>query len=367
LGQKYLIEKCGTEGTPVPIDNVMMTVENTDPKCFSLTNFCETILSHVWAPSTVATISRRCKEKIKSYLEVTSDNFNSLDFMLHDFGYRGVTSPESAGLCGAGHLINFMGTDTFAAINVVMDHYNQIEIPAFSVKATEHSIMTSLGKDGEVKIMEHLLNQNPNGILAWVIDSYNYKKFIEVAGTQFKDQILNRDGKLVFRPDSGDPSLTSLDVIELLGKYFGFELNQKGYKVLNPKIGMLWGDGIDIYDMEQILSAFQLYGWAASNIVFGMGGGLLQKINRDTQMHAFKSSYQVRNGKGYDIYKQPISGTKRSKAGKLLLIKTESGIRTINELDYDLKYGSNLLETVFENGRLIRDMSFSEIRANAKL
>lgn len=352
------------EGMPVPIRNVMMTVENTDDKCPSLTNFCETILTHIWSASTVATASRECKVMMKKYLQETSDDLSCLDFMLHDFGYRGVSCPEAGAFCGAGHLLNFLGTDTFGAIDLVMQYYGPIPMPAFSVRATEHSIMTSLGKDGEALIMEKILGDNPDGILAWVIDSYDYREFIRIAGTKFKERILARNGKLVFRPDSGDPVKTSLDVVTMLSEYFGYSVNQKGYKVLNPKIGMLWGDGIDFEGIKNILEEFKNSGFSASNIVFGMGGGLLQKINRDTQMNSFKCSYIERDGKGYDVSKSPIgSSFKQSKKGKLKLVNGECGLKTVDEKES----GEDLLEDVFVNGKLVRNHLFSDIRENAKL
>lgn len=353
------------EGLRIPTDNVLMTVENTDPECFALTNHLETLLTHVWSASTVATLSKAVKDVCEKYLEETSENPGCVNFMLHDFGYRGTSSQESAGFSGAGHLINFMGTDTIPAIEMVQNYYNEENMPAFSVPATEHSIMTSMGREGEEKLFGKLLKDYPTGILSVVIDSYNYEGFIRMSKTKYKNTILDRDGVLVFRPDSGDPVEVTKNILFLLDEYFGAEVNSKGYRVLNPKVRVLWGDGIDITGIEEILDAMMLAGYSAENIVFGMGGGLLQKINRDTQRFAFKSSYQERNGIGYNIFKDPIDGSKKSKSGRLALVKEDGEYKTIPEGYLIGCEEWNLLEVVFENGALTRDMNFSKVRENS--
>ena len=353
------------EGTPVPVNNVLMTVENTDDKCFALTNHLETLLSHVWAPSTVATLSYEVKKLIKYYLELTADNLNMLPFGLHDFGFRGVNQVEAAGIAGAGHLINFLGTDTIKAMETAMEYYGaDLNGLAYSVPATEHSIMTSLGEAGEKKLLKQLLDAYPTGILSIVIDSYDYRRFIEIAGTEFKDQILNRNGKVVFRPDSGEPTSTTLDVLNLLGKYFGTMKNTKGYLNLNPKVGMLWGDGIDYQGIRSILFSMRNNDWSTDNIVFGMGGGLLQKINRDTQRFAFKSSAQKRDGEWFDIFKRPLDTSKASKKGRLQLIRdANKEWKTVQEniLEYDQ------LVTVYDNGVLTKEYTFDEVRKNSNI
>lgn len=352
------------EGTVVETNNVLMVIENTDPKCYWLTNYLETLLTHVWAPSTVATTSYFVKKNIKKYLEKTADNMETLMFALHDFGARGVSSMESAGIEGAGHLVNFMGTDTLPAIDVVMDYYNTEEMPAYSVNASEHSIMCSLGKNGEMAVLGNMLDKYPTGILSVVIDSYDYRKFIDDTYRLYGNKILSRDGKVVFRPDSGEPNDVIIEVYEMLKKRFGYSTNSKGYEILNPKVGILWGDGIDPIGINGVLFALELRNISADNIVFGMGGGLLQKINRDTQRFAFKSSYQERYGVGHDIFKCPLDKSKMSKKGRLKLIKDASGkFSTIPESTV----GKNLLELVFEDGKLLREMTFEQVRKNAEL
>ena len=364
-GQLPVRIKAVPEGTPVEIDNVMMTIENTDPECFWLTNHLETLLTHVWAPSTVATLSREVKMMIDHYLDQTAEHKGTLPFMLHDFGYRGVSSVESAGICGAGHLISFLGTDTIRAMEVAKEYYGAKDAVAFSVPATEHSVMTSLGPDLECDLTAAILHDYPTGIVSIVIDSYDYMRFIEKMYTQRADEILNRDGKVVFRPDSGDPTTTTLEVVEKLGELFGYTTNKKGFKVLNPKVGVLWGDGIDYQGIRSILFTLQLGGWSAENLVFGMGGGLLQKVNRDTQRFAFKCSAQRRNGRDYEIFKQPRDITKTSKKGKLKLIHNGEAYQTV-PLHGWAGYPDHL-QTVFENGKLIKEYTFAEVRENGKL
>ena len=373
-GWNYILEKCGgrlpvtikavPEGLPVDTNNVLLTIENNVPEAYWLTNYLETILTHVWAPSTVATMSYNAKRMMMKFLKRTSDDQEAINFMLHDFSFRGVSSFQSAYIESAGHLINFMGTDTFPAVECAMDYYNAPEVVAYSVPATEHSLMTARGKAGEMQILGELLDKYPTGILSVVIDSYDYLAFIANAVKNFKDKILSRDGKLVFRPDSGAPNQVTMEVIDALAAGFGHTTNSKDYKVLNPKVGVLWGDGIDIQGIAGILFTMEVQGWASENIVFGMGGGLCQKINRDIQRFAFKSSYQERDGVGYDIFKNPIDKPKRSKKGRLKLIRDTSGrFSTVRENED----GEDILEPVFKNGELVREMTFEQVRKNAKL
>jgi len=350
------------EGTPVPTGNVLMTIESLDPMCAPLTNHFETLLSQVWYPCTVATLSRKVKSMILQFLHQTSDSNAGLDFMLHDFGYRGVSSVESAGLGGLAHLVNFKGTDTIRAIETAQQYYYS-DVCAYSVPATEHSVMTALGPEGEAAIVENLLNKFPGGILSVVADSYDVFKFChEIVGIKFKDRILSRDGVFVVRPDSGDPVSTVLRILDILWERIGGSCNQKGFKQLNPKIKVLWGDGLDYDKIYDILLAMKNAGWAASNIAtFGMGGGLLQKVNRDTQRFAFKSSAQLRNGKWHDIWKDPVDKSKVSKRGKLMLIRRGELYETVQE---DSSKQDQLI-TVFEHGHIFNTVTLDQVRANA--
>jgi len=354
------------EGTPVDVNNVMLTIENTDSKCAPLTNYLETLISNIWASCTVATLSREIKILCKHYLDETSDNPDHLKFQLHDFGQRSVSSPESAGICGAGHIINFFGTDTVLALETAYDYYNApLETLAFSVYASEHSIMTALGEKGEYSIFEDLINKIPNGILSIVIDSYDYRRFISDYALRLKEKILSRDGKTVFRPDSGEPVATTLDVLNLLDEVFGYTVNSKGYKVLNNKVGVLWGDGIDYQGIRNILFAMKNACWSSDNIVFGMGGFLLQRVFRDQQRFCMKACKMVIDGKTVDVYKSPLDQSKKSKRGELSLIIENGKYQTVNTKD--LNGRDDLLIHVFENGKILREYTFDEVRLNAKI
>lgn len=357
--------KAVKEGSLIDISNVLMTIENTDDKVPFLTNFAETILTHIWYPITVATTSYYGKLMLTNWLTTTSDkegeDFNNiLNFQPHDFGCRGTENFEASMLGGSAHLLNFNGTDTVPALLVPSRYYNENidKMFGYSIRATEHSIMTSRGEEGEFGVVEELLNKNPDGIMAMVIDSYNYERFIEVCGTKFKDLILNRNGRIVFRPDSGDIIKVSQRVLELLGQYFGYTVNNKGFKVLPDQVRALWGDGINISDMDRILEESAKNGWSSENWAFGMGGGLLQKINRDTCRFAFKCSAQKYDDKWHDVQKRPLDMSKASKKGRLSLILNEiNKYQTIQETSE-----RDILDLVFENGKLIREQTFSEIR-----
>ncbi len=364
--------KAVPEGTKVPTNNVLMTVENTDEKCGWLTNYVESLLTHVWYPSTVATQSSYVKWFIGNFLETTAESNTGLDFMLHDFGYRGVSSDESAEIGGAAHLINFKGTDTVSAITLLADYYNggNVEGIAYSVKATEHSVMSARGKEGETVVVKQLLDTTPTGVLSVVADTYDIYNFVEnIVGKQFKETILNREGVFVIRPDSVDsthptPESLMVWIFESLWNSFGGTVNSKGYKVINPKVRVLWGGSIDAEGIHKILKSTVEAGFCVTNIAcFGMGGGLLQKINRDTQRFAFKSSAQKRDGVWYDVYKEPKDTTKTSKRGRMKLVKdggsyTTIGLEAFPEVP-------DAMETVFLNGELIRNYTLAEVRENA--
>lgn len=372
-GKLPLRIKAVAEGTAVPTSNVLMTVENTDPACFWLTNAMETLLTHVWYGCTVASLSYDTLQRIGEFLDATGGSRDGLLFMLHDFGGRGVTGHEAAGVGGAAHLVNALGTDTLPGMELALNYYDaDLDTLAFSVPATEHSVMTALGREGEMKVVDKLLDEYPDGILSVVADSYDIYGFVQEIGTIFHQRILARDGKFVVRPDSitkedQSPEELMVTLSEMLWDYFGGTINDAGYKVLEPHIGLLWGDGINPTGIETILTFCKEAGFAAENYVFGMGGGLLQKIDRDTQSFAFKCCAAKRNGKWYDIQKDPLDSSKVSKKGRLQLEHNKNGWFTTpltGEGKVDTE--ANLLKTVFEDGELIKEYTFSEVRANAK-
>jgi nicotinamide phosphoribosyltransferase len=365
--------KAVPEGTPVPTGNVLMTVENTDEKCFWLTNALESLLTHVWYPSTVAALSRQTKVVIKKFLEETGTVDFLLNFKLHDFGYRGVNTDEGACVGGAAHLVNFMGTDTVPAMEFAMFYYSaNPEGLAYSVAATEHSVMTALGVNGEEEVLDNLLREYPTGILSVVADSYDIYNFVEnLVGGKFKNAILNRDGIFVVRPDSITPTHMTPEaemvwIVQKLADKLGYTVNDKGYLTINPKVRVLWGDGIDLDGITKILQALKDAKLSTDNLAcFGMGGGLLQKVNRDTQRFAFKSCAQKRNDRWFDIFKNPKDLSKASKKGRLKLVRVAGahglGWDTVPESDPR----PDVLETVFENGEVTKTYTFDEVRKNA--
>lgn len=358
--------KAVPEGSVVPTRNVLMTIENTDPKCYWLTNYVETLLLKLWYPITVSTISREIKKVILDRL-VQTGTPELLPFKLHDFGYRGVSSEESAAIGGAAHLVNFMGTDTFIALELIDEFYGE-EMAGFSIPATEHSVMCSEGEAGEMKMMERFLDtfgQNAKfPAIACVSDTYNIWRACEKYwGGELKDKVLNLKNMLVVRPDSGDPVVVVVQVIETLDRAFGHTVNEKGFKVLN-NVRVIQGDGVNLDSITAILEAMYVRGWSADNIAFGMGGALLQQCNRDTQKFAIKASSYVINGERFDYLKNPITDSgKRSKAGRLKLVRDGFALTTVAEDDPR----PDELVVIFENGMIYNIPIFSEIRERAKI
>ena len=363
-GRLPITIKAVPEGTIVPESNVLMTVENTDDEAYWLTNWLETLLVQVWYPSTVATQSRAMKQVLLRFLRETGDP-NLIAFKLHDFGFRGVTCPEQAALGGAAHLVTFQGTDTIPGLLLARQFYG-CEMAGFSIPAAEHSTITSWGEEHELDAMRNMLTQYPSGLMACVSDSFDiFRACSEYWGGALKNAVLARDGVLVVRPDSGDPPMVVVEVLRRLGDAFGTTTNALGFRVLHPKVRVIQGDGIDFAMLGKILSAMQDSGWSADNIAFGSGGGLLQKLNRDTQRFAFKCSSISVGNEQRDVFKRPVTdGGKSSKAGRLKLIRDSGGrLRTL--LDAEEPTTPSLLETVFENGRVIRQDGFHDVRRRA--
>lgn len=380
-GWQYILEKHGgnlpiaihavPEGSVIPGKNILVAIENTDPEnTFWLTSYLETLLMRVWYPITITTNSYRAREVLLKYLEMTGDP-SLIDFKLHDFGARGVSCKEQAGIGGMSHLVSFMGSDTLTGIVFARKYYNTNAMVGFSIPAAEHSTMTSWGgKEGEVKSMKNMLDKfiGQNKMVAVVSDSYDiFNACIQHWGTTLRHQIEHSGGVLVIRPDSGDPVEVTLRVVELLGEKFGFAINEKGYKVLKPCVRIIQGDGIDLEMIEKILANYAKHGWSADNIAFGSGGGLLQKFDRDTLKFAMKCSAIQTDGEWVDVFKDPITDPgKKSKRGRLTLIRNPQGeIMTVRE-GYAQLGSICLLKKVYENGKLFIEFTFEEVRANVK-
>ena len=359
------------EGSVVPVKNVLATIENTDPECFWLTTWLETaLLRAVWYGTTVATQSYTIKQVILDYLERTGEP-STIDFKLHDFGARGVSSLESAGIGSAAHLVNFMGTDTITGILFAREYYNA-GIAGFSIPAMEHSTVTSWGRKGEVDAYRNMLKNfaTPGSVLAVVSDSYDIFNAAEkLWGEELRQQVIDSGATVVIRPDSGDPVEVNRRLVEILGEKFGYTKNAKGFKVLN-NVRLIQGDGINELTVRSILGAFMAMGWSADNIAFGMGGALLQIVDRDTLQFAMKASSACINGEWVDVYKDPIGDSgKRSKKGRVTLWTNGTGeyVSSVAMPTQWADYGwKEALVPVYWNGNLHKDYTFEEVRANAK-
>lgn len=351
------------EGTVVPTGNVLMTVENTDPACWWLTNYLETYLVQVWYPTTVATISRGMKGILRDSLIRTGPDTSGLPYMLHDFGCRGVSSMGTAAIGGAAHLVNFLGTDTVPGVKYLRDYYGAGWDAGVSIPASEHSTMTSWGQDREVDAYRNMLSQFPRGPVAVVSDSYDiYRAVSEIWGGALREDVLARDGTVVIRPDSGDPTAVLPRVLDILGGRFGSTSTPQGFKMLPPQVRVIQGDGVDRHSLPGILEAVESSGWSTANLVFGSGGGLLQKCNRDTLRFAFKCSHATIGDQGVDVYKDPVGDPwKASLRGRFSLVRRGEEYQTVPEGRSD-----DLLEVVFDNGNITRTQSLDNIRTTVQ-
>lgn len=340
-----------------------------------MTSYQETqTLRGVWYTSTVASLSRRAKQFINVALEQSADDpAAELPFKLHDFGARGASSSETAALGGMAHLVNFMGTDTVEGVIAARLFYGE-PMAGFSIPATEHSTMTSWGRDGEAQAYANMLEHNPEGLVAIVSDSYDiYNAVSNIYGDQLKSRIESRDGKgtLVVRPDSGNPTTMAVDVTKRLMDAFGSVENTKGFKVLPDYLRVIQGDGMDIESIPKLLQNMLDSGLSTSNIAMGMGGGLLQKVDRDTCKYAMKANAIEIDGDWQDVYKDPITDQgKKSKRGRQAVIKDETGFRACRVENIPTgAHGAarNYLRPVYENGELLVDDNLATIRERAAI
>lgn len=353
------------EGSVVPESNVLFTIQNTDPSCAWLTNHLETLLVQLWYPCTVATISREQKRTLNSALEKSGDPAN-LAFMLHDFGYRGSSSSESAALGGAAHLVNFMGTDTIAGLRLLMAHYGADE-PGYSVPAAEHSTITAWGEGGELDAYRHILDRFRTGTVAVVSDSWDiFEACRQLWGRQLRDEIAGNLGRtLVVRPDSGEPERVVVECLSILGEQFGHHVNEKGYKVLPDHVRLIQGDGITRRSLPGLCDAILGAGWSMDNMVFGSGGGLLQDCDRDTLRFALKCNWVRVGGIQRDVFKRPVSDpAKNSKSGPLKLIRDGASFRTVGAGE---NAEPDVLREVFRDGEVLVRDSLDAIRIRADL
>lgn len=381
LGYMPLEIKALDEGSKCPLRVPCITIKNTIAKFSWVTNFIESIMSNIiWMPMTSATIADMYRCVLDEYAAETSDIPEFVDWQGHDFSFRGMPGLEAACLSAAAHLLSFKGTDTIPAIDFLESYYSansDNEFIAGSVPATEHSVMSLGEKEKEIETFERLITKTyPNGIVSIVSDTWDLWEVINDFLPKLKDKIMKREGKIVIRPDSGDPvkiicgdkeAVTEhgkKGVIELLWEIFGGETNSKGYKQLDSHIGTIYGDAITIDRCKQICSQLKQKGFASTNIVYGIGSYTYQYNTRDTFGFAMKATYGVVDGVKKNIWKNPKTddGLKASAKGLLMV---DSDMNLHQEVSEDVEK-TGLLKTVFIDGKIIKQTSLSEIRERVK-
>jgi len=360
------------EGTITPLSIPLVQVVNTDPRFPWLTSYIETaLLRAIWYPSTVATNSRTIRNVLKAYSNKSGDGF--VDFKLHDFGARGVSSSESAAIGGAAHLMTgALGTDTVESLLYLRRNYGA-NMAGFSIPAAEHSTITTWGDMGEADAFRNNIKQfdGEGKIFAVVSDSYDIDFAIdEIWGGIMKEEVRNLKGTLVIRPDSGNPLTEPGRIISKLMNIFGFQWNEKGYRVLPPYIRVIQGDGITKDSIKAIISDLDTKKISMDNIAFGMGGGMLQLVNRDTLKFAMKANSITINGITNDVYKKPIGdSSKGSKAGMQGVFRGRNGnlyAMALSEYSAQMELArDNLLQPVYRNGEQFNITTLDEIRERA--
>lgn len=354
------------EGTIVPEGVPMIQIVNTDPTMPWLTSFVETALLRVWYPTTVATRSYNIRKVIRDYMRLTSDEIGDAElFKLHDFGSRGVSSPESAAIGGCAHLTCFRGTDTVQALMYARRHYGE-PMAGYSIPGAEHSTITSWGREGEVDAYRNMIQRfaKPHSIFAVVSDSYDlYNAIDNIWGKTLLDEVKATGATLVVRPDSGDPTVVPVAAVARLAETFGFTVNSKGYKVLDKSVRVIQGDGINERSIDDILGHLKVRGFSADNIAFGMGGELLQNLTRDTHSFAMKASArQDSKGAWHDVYKDPATDRRKgSLKARQAVIMQDGKLMAIPRLDlHDVN--ANLLRAVWARGPVGPGVTLADVR-----
>lgn len=380
LGYIPMVFKALPEGSAVPMRVPMFTMYNTLPEFFWLTNYFETLLSAVvWLPCTSATLAKRYRTLLDAYAKETSSVPEFVNWQGHDFSMRGMGGIDAAVTSAAAHLLSFTGTDTIPAIDFLEDYYNansDTELVGGSVAATEHSVMCMGTTEGEFETFRRLIcDIYPKGIVSIVSDTWDLWKVLTDYLPRLKDTIANREGKVVIRPDSGDPvdilcgnpnGTTQADqkgVVELLWDIFGGAVNSKGYKELIPQIGAIYGDSINIDRATRICKRLKQKGFASTNVVLGIGSYTYQYNTRDTFGFAMKATYGEVNGEGREIFKDPVTddGTKKSAKGLIKIVKENNTYTLVDQVTWNEEKTGELKE-VFRDGKLLIDQTLSEIR-----
>ena len=374
MGFREMVDKGGfwpvriktvKEGTEVPTRNMLLSLESTGgPNTFWAASWLETQIVRNWYPTTVATLSFNCKKIIlEALMQSANDPWSEIYYKLHDFGGRGATCHEAAGIGGMSHLVNFRGSDTVEGIMFAREYYGE-EMAGNSIAAAEHSSITSWGRERELLAYRNMVKKfcKPGRVVACVSDSYNIYNAIEnMWCEELRDEVKNSGGCIVIRPDSGIPAEVVLKCLQVLERKFGMKKNLRGYKILPDYFRLIQGDGINIDSLAEILSVILANGYSASNIAFGMGGGLLQLVNRDTQKFALKcSEITTTTGEVVPVFKDPITDPgKTSKKGKLDLIFEGGQFKSV---PFGTAKNNSQMVTVFEDGKIMNEFTFDEVR-----
>lgn len=378
-GWTRLVNECGgvlpisidalPEGMVVPNRTPLYTIRNTRPGFSWVPQYVESpLLRAVWYGSTVATLSWTVKQAIRSFLEKTCDNpEQELAFRLHDFGARGVSSRESAALGGLAHLINFNGSDTLPGLLAARRYYNE-PMAAHNIPAMEHSVICAWGESEEQASYENAIDKflKPGSMLSVVPDAYDLHKAIDVIiGQKLKDKIVKSGGTLVVRPDSGDPVSEVMFAVRSLANRFGYTTNKKGFMVLNPCVRVIQGDGVNKDSIVSIMRALEINGFSIENVAFGMGGGLLQSVNRDTLGFAQKA-WAVTGGHSewLGIQKKPATAAQKTSLKGLHMVVENDG-KIVTAPVGTFSPDRNLIQPVWADGKLLREQSLADIRAIA--
>ena len=373
------------EGTLTPIKVPMMTIENTDPRFFWLTNYLETIMSaELWLPMTSASIAFEYKKILTKYARLTGADLGAVAFQGHDFSMRGMGGFEASVLSGMGHILSFTGTDTIPAIIGMEKYYNadiEKELVATSIPATEHSVMCAGSKEDEFNTFKRLINEvYPSGFCSIVSDTWDFWNVVGEFLPMLKQDIMARDGRVVIRPDSGDPvkilvgnpnavagSLEHKGLIECLWDIFGGTVTDKGFKQLDNHIGAIYGDAITLDRAEAILQGLMDKGFSSTNVVFGVGSFTYQYNTRDTFGFALKATYAVIDGEEKQLFKDPKTddGTKKSQKGLVGVVSVNGDLKLVDGMNRGNKIAMapvDELDVVFVDGKLHIDLTLQEIR-----
>ena len=370
------------EGTVYPLRVPCLVIFNTDERFFWLTNYLETILSaNVWGMCTSATTAHQYKKILTAYALETDGNTEFVNWQGHDFSFRGMFGAEAAAMSGAAHLLSFTGTDTIPAIDFLEDYYganSDLELVGGSVAATEHSVMCAGGMENELETFRRLIQDvYPTGIVSIVSDSWDFWQVMTDFTVKLKAQILAREGKVVFRPDTGCPvkmicgdpeaqphSAEYKGAIECLWDVFGGTTTQQGYKLLDSHVGLIYGDSITIERAEAICAGLKEKGFASTNVVFGIGSYTYQYVTRDTDGYAVKATFAKVAGEQREIFKAPKTGdgTKNSAKGLVAVYKNTQGEFYLKDQVSWNEVNHCELIPVFENGTLLNEVTLAEIR-----